>query len=145
MSFVAIAKIDLWNLQEFCLVNWRDFCRHFVGQTYGISSGKQAYSLIAFVDTNECANFSEANGIHKVRLFDKILDSNKLANSTGTLAEISVELSPDWEPTIQRIIRWKDDIIARFGPWNQIFICKIYLIKIKLKYNLIRICLEKIY
>ena len=93
MSFVAIVKIDLWNLQEFCLVNWRDFCRHFVGQNYGIFSGKQAYSLIAFVDVNECANFSEANAVHKVRLFDKILDSNKLANSTGTSTEISVELS----------------------------------------------------
>ena len=95
MSFVAIVKIDWWNLQEFCLVNWRDFCRHFVGQNYGIFSGKQAYSLRAFVDVNECANFSEANAVHKVRLFDKILDSNKLANSTETLTEISVELSPD--------------------------------------------------
>ena len=50
-----------------------------------------------------------------MRLFDKILDSNKLANSTGTLAEISVELSPDCEPTIQRIMRWNDEIIGRFG------------------------------
>ena len=35
------------------------------------------------------------NAVHNVRLFDKIPDSNKLANSTGTLTEISVELSPD--------------------------------------------------
>lgn len=48
-----------------------------------------------FVDVTECANFNETNVAHKVRLFDKILDSNKLANSTGSLAEISVELSPD--------------------------------------------------
>ena len=99
---------------------------------------------MTFVDANECANFNEANAVYKVRLFDEILNSNKLANSTGTLTGISVELSPDWELTIQRIIRWKDDMIARFGPWNQRFICKIDLIKIKLKYNLIRICLEKI-
>ena len=85
----------MWYLQEFCLANLRDFCRHFVGQNYGIYSGKQAYSLIACVDENECANFSEANAVYKMRLFDKILDSNKLANSTGTLTEISVELSPD--------------------------------------------------
>ena len=82
-------------MQEVCLVNWRDFCRHFVGQNYGIFSGKQAYSLIAFVDENECANFSEANAVYKVILFDEILNSNKLANSTGTLTEISVELSSD--------------------------------------------------
>ena len=66
------------------MVNWRDFCRHFVGKYYEIFSGKQAHSLIAFVDVNECANFSEANEVHKMRLFDKILDSNKLVNSTGT-------------------------------------------------------------
>ncbi|MBR2334563.1 MAG: hypothetical protein IKA59_04395 [Clostridia bacterium] len=95
MSFVAVVKIDMWNLKEFCLVNWRDFCRHFAGQNYGIFSGKQAYSLRACVGVNEYVNFSEANAVHKVRIFDKILDSNKLANSTGTLTEISVELSPD--------------------------------------------------
>ena len=33
--------------------------------------------------------------VHKVRLFNKTLDSNKPANSTGTLTEISVELSPN--------------------------------------------------
>ena len=77
------------------MVNLRDICRLFVGQNYGIFSGKQAHSLITFVDVNECADFSEANAVHKVRLFDKILDSNKLANSTETLTEISVELSPD--------------------------------------------------
>ncbi|MBP3291521.1 MAG: hypothetical protein J6M26_03695 [Clostridia bacterium] len=77
------------------MVNWRDFCRHFVGQNYGIFSGKQAYSLMTFVDANECANFNEANAVYKVRLFDEILNSNKLANSTGTLTGISVELSPD--------------------------------------------------
>ena len=128
MSFVAIDKIDLWNLQEFCLVNWRDFCRHFVGQNYGICSGKQAYSLIVFVNVKECANFNETNVVHKVRLFDKILDSNKLANSTGTLMEISVELSPDWEPTIQRIIRWNDEIIARFGyAKSKVYLNKWYI------------------
>ena len=77
------------------MVNWRDFCRHFVGQNYGIFSGKQAYSIITFVDVNEFANFSEANAVHKVRLFDKRLYSSKLANSTETLTEISVELSQD--------------------------------------------------
>ena len=77
------------------MVNWRDFSRHFVGQNYGIFSGKQAYSLRAFVDVNECANFSEANAVYKVRLFDKRLYSSKLANSTETLTEISVELSQD--------------------------------------------------
>ena len=77
------------------MVYWLDFCRHFVVQNYGILSGKQAYSLIAFVDVNECVYFNETNAVHKVRLFDKILDSNKLANSTGTLTEISVELSPN--------------------------------------------------
>ena len=41
-----------------------------------------------FVDVNECVNFSEANAVHKVRLFDKVLDRYKLANSTGTLTEI---------------------------------------------------------
>ena len=50
---------------------------------------------MTFVDANECANFSEANAVYKVILFDEILNSNKLANSTGTLTEISVELSPD--------------------------------------------------
>ena len=82
-------------MQEFCLVNWRDFCRHSVGQNCGIFSGKQAYSQIAFVNVKECANFNETNVAHKVKLFDKIRDSNKLANSTVALAEISVELSPD--------------------------------------------------
>ena len=77
------------------LGNWRDFCRHFVEQNYGIFSVKQAYGLITFVDVNECANFSEANAVHKVRLFDKTLDSDKRANSTGTLTEISLELSSD--------------------------------------------------
>ena len=48
-----------------------------------------------FVDVNECTNFNETNAVYKVRLFDKIVDGNKLANSTGTLTEISVELSPD--------------------------------------------------
>ena len=50
---------------------------------------------MTFVDANECANFNEANAVYKVRLFDEILNSNKLANSTGTLTGISVELSPD--------------------------------------------------
>ena len=128
MNFVAIVKIDLWNLQEFCLVNWRDFDRHFVGQNYGIFSGKQAYSLRACVGENEYVNFNETNAVHKVKLFDKILDSNKLTNSTGTLTEISVELSPDWEPTIQRIIRWNDEIIARFGyAKSKVYLNKWYI------------------
>ena len=115
---------------------WRNFAWYiggiFVGiffwQNYGIFSGKQAYSLITFVDVNECANFNETNAVHKVRLFDKILDSSKLANSTGTLTEISVELSPDWEPTIKWIMRWNDEIIARFGyAKSKVYLNKWYI------------------
>ena len=112
-----------------------------MGKITGFSAVK-AYSLIVFVNVNECEISVKQNAVHKERLFDKMLDSNKLANGIGTLTEISVELSPDWEPTIQRIIRWNDEIIARFGLWNQMFICKIDLIKIKLKHNFIIICLE---
>ena len=65
-----------------------------MGKITGFSAVK-AYSLIAFVDVNACTNFSEVNAVSKVRLFDKIPDSNKLANSIGTLTEIPVELSLD--------------------------------------------------
>ena len=83
---MEFAGILLGKLTGFLQTIWWVKSRDFSGK---------AYSLIAFVNVNECANFSEANAVHKVRLFDKILDSNKLANGAGTLTEIPVELSPD--------------------------------------------------